>query len=109
MSQIIEPGKGIPGDIPGTRGAIVGATTKFNIYFPMAIALLGGILYLVGMLLAARDNVPETDAHLLSGLGGVCFSLFFPWAVSSYFSRHFLVSIRRLEQEVAELKRQRRE
>ncbi len=94
--------------MPGTRHAIEQVATKFNIYFLFAFAMLGSVLFLVGLvqlLLSGSgglNSVPEPV--LLTVLGLLCFTLFFPWFTTLYFARHLLASVTRLERQNAEVR-----
>ena len=94
-------------DIPGTRITLETVATKFNIYFLLVIALVGGAIAIVGLIglggdLDSLSDVP--DAVMLMALGLIAFSLFFPWCMALYFARHLLLSVKNIEGEIATLK-----
>jgi hypothetical protein len=100
----------IPGDMPGTRYALLQTATMGNIVFMCILTLICAALSLAGMigLLYGSDggpkleNVPEPIGLLAIGMSGFC--LFLPLLLALYFGRHFLRSLMRLEDEVARLK-----
>jgi hypothetical protein len=95
-------------DIPASRDAMELVTTPFKIIFMLVFALLSGVLFLIGLFrLPPGDSsvlkqIPEPVQFICIGILG--FTLFFPWFMILYFARHLLVSIKRLEQENAELR-----
>ncbi len=96
------------GDIPGSRRAIEKVTSKFNIYFLFAMAMLG-VLGVVGALvqLSAPDAKLLEDVSMPAAVFSVgmwTFALFFPWFTIAYFARHFLVTVKHLERENEELR-----
>jgi len=94
-------------DIPGTRRAIEYVATKPFIYFLLVMGVLSGVLFAAGIFLL--DRVPEQSAAefpdwlVLVFVGGVGFSLCFPWFMILYFVRHLLLSIKALEKANREL------
>ena len=97
----------ITGDIPKTRETILKVATKFNIYFMLAMALLGSILAIVGILQMnaagkeALKGIPDYAVLLVCGI--VDFSLFFPFYLALYFARHLLIALERVEEENRQL------
>ncbi len=81
--------------------------TKFNTYFLLVMALLCGVLVVVGVIGVSRSGVEIEDAlpeeWLLLGIGIVGFALFFPWFTALYFARHLLASVELLEAEIERL------
>ena len=89
-------------DIPGTRRSIETIATKFNIYFCLGLAMASGLVFAGGLLQTPAttfEGLPDSVVMTVIGLIG--FSLFFPWFIALYFARHLLISIRKLESELA--------
>ena len=88
-------------DIAGTRRAIERTASKFNIYFLTGLAVLGGVLAIVGGASGGLDALfsarPADQSAAQVVIGVVTFTLFFPFAMTLYFARHLLLSIKRLE------------
>ncbi|MCC7407019.1 MAG: hypothetical protein IT442_03045 [Phycisphaeraceae bacterium] len=95
-------------DLPGTRRAIEAVAVKPYIYFMLFAALLGAVLFLVGIYqLAAASNkaVDVFPAYFyLIAVGYSCFAFFFNFFLILYHARHFLLAIKKLECENAELR-----
>jgi hypothetical protein len=95
-------------DILGSRCTMERASTRFNIYFLLIMALLGSLLFIVGLVGLCQlppqslEGVPEPV--LLIAIGMVDCVLFFPWFMTLYFSRHFLLTVKQLELENRELR-----
>ncbi len=96
------------GDIPGSRRAIEGVTTKFAIYFFAVMSMLGAFSCISGLI-----RVCATDSKLLEevsepaavfSIGMMTFAMFIPWFLITYFARHFLVTVKHLERENEELR-----
>ena len=97
-------------DLPGSRRSIESVATKGNTYAVLTLAMLGVALFLAGLVQSrqvmdkAVDALPQPLVFMCVGM--VDFALFFPFSVALYYSRHLLVSVKRLEAENAELRRQ---
>ena len=95
-------------DIPGTRWALEYVTVKYRVYALLVLALLGGGVFIAGLVQSvttgpkALDGI--SDPALMMAVGMMDFALFCPLYMALYFARHFLVIVKRLEQENAELR-----
>jgi len=98
----------IDDDIPMSRRTVEHVATKFNIIFLLVMALLAGLLFIMGLvqLLSTEPNPLDDIAAplLLISLGAIGFALFFPSFMTVYFARHFLVVAKRLERSREELR-----
>ena len=95
-------------DFPGSRKAIDYMTSKTNVYFLMVIALLSGLVGVVGVLTTSPQSLKQVpDILIVGGIGLVGFSVFYPWFCIAFFARHFLASLRRLEHDVELLQKAR--
>ena len=92
-------------DIPGTRSTIETVATRFSIYFMLTMALCGAVLFVAG-LVATRgeflDDLPGSGVLMATGM--IAFCLFFPWFTALYFARHLLISLRKAEVGIRDLK-----
>lgn len=85
-------------DIPGTRRAIETAATTIHISGLAILALLGGVILIVGFVWGGKELIESApDPMVLIIIGAFSFSLFLPWFMTLYFARHLLISIKRLE------------
>ncbi|CAN5910177.1 hypothetical protein BH11VER1_BH11VER1_10010 [soil metagenome] len=66
-------------------------------------------MFLVGLVMTRAEflkTLPESGVIMAVGMFAFC--LFFPWFTALYFARHLLFSVRKLEVELEELKRESR-
>ena len=89
-------------DMQRTRQAFESATTKGTIYFLLGMALLSGGLAILGFVRLQMNQIQEPIVLTVTGVIG--FAFFFPWFVVTYFSRHFLLTVRALEREIERLR-----
>jgi hypothetical protein len=96
-------------DIAQTRQAFDKTTTKGTIYFLLGMAVLSGVLFFAGVIRLAMtrsdllERVPEPIVFVVIGVLG--FAFFFPWFTVLLFARHFRLSVKRLEEQIEEIKR----
>ena len=98
----------IPKDIAKIRNVLEQTTGKVFVIFFFIIALMGGLLFVLGMLgggldeLKILDTIPHSLCRMI--LGMFCFSMFFPWFLCLYLCRGLWHSLKRLEKEVDTLR-----
>ncbi|MFG0248354.1 MAG: hypothetical protein ACF8OB_05660, partial [Phycisphaeraceae bacterium JB051] len=97
-------------DISNSLKTIEMVSTKFNLYFLLVMTIMSGSLLIAGFIQLfvktpnALDQV--SDPVMFIAVGVLGFTLFYPWYMVFFFSRHFLLSIKNLEQENLELRKQ---
>jgi hypothetical protein len=95
-------------DIPGTRWALEYVTVKYRVYALLALTLLGAGVFIAGLVQSVTTGPKALDGisepALMMAVGMTDFALFCPLYMALYFARHFLVIVKRLERENAELR-----
>ena len=71
------------------------------------MTLVASVTFIIGVVQLKPHGFDQiNEPTLLIAVGAIEFAMFFPWFTCLYFARHFLISLKRLERENAELRDQ---
>ena len=102
--QQIDFGKDSEDDIKGSRDAIALLVRKNFIYFLCILFCAGAVMFFIGLVTIPKNIGDSYTPWVCLAVGWAGTSFFLQWFISSFMARHFLLTIKKLEDEIAELR-----